>query len=274
MNGTLVDPESPGSVQRPLMPTRDRSFIATGIRRSLEEGNEWSFEDVPQPSQQDTSEANKVPDSWDDEEHEKTQAGPAHDGTSDQEQNSEHSSESWQQVAEVIADSDSDQVLEGERSQDKGKSKAVDDSADVPSESSVEDGVHDTGEAAEADVSSNESEQGSASYMDFSDSEDEGRPALQHAAAEQAQETQAVPPPVAQPQPHLMNRLLDWTFGDVAPAVPPTEEPGSSPLLAMGCKSPSTPQPKMPRLLQLLHRLVSTSTIRMRLKTQRTWRAS
>ncbi|KAF2821882.1 hypothetical protein CC86DRAFT_373636 [Ophiobolus disseminans] len=210
---------SPGSAQRPIMPSRDKSFVATGIRRSLEEGNEWSFENLPQPAD---SEARQVPDSWEDEETGEP-ADREHDATYDQEQDSEHSSESWQQVTDVIADDDSDQVLEGDRRLDKGKAKVDNDSVDVDvplqeQEGTSEDEAHNAADVVQA-------EQGSEASTDFSESGDEGPPREDDGG--ETQQQNVAPAAVVQPEPHLMNRLLDWTFGDVAPGVPQAEEPGN-----------------------------------------------
>jgi len=225
---SATDPESPSSVPRPMMPSRDQSFLATGIRRHLEEGNEWSFENVPQPSQPDEAAAQDVPESWDEEEPAQTAAAPEHDAASDQEQNSENSSESWQQVTDVIAEYDSDQVLEGERSQYKGKAKATSSPDDVPPQ---ETSFHER--VVEGDALSDASERGSQSYMDFSDSDGDAigqASETENDVADVAQQQQqAEPAPVAQPQPEpqLLARLMDWTFGDVAPGVPAAEEPGN-----------------------------------------------
>ncbi|KAF2631829.1 hypothetical protein BU25DRAFT_407465 [Macroventuria anomochaeta] len=113
-----------GPSQRPEMPARDRSFIATGIRRGLEEGTSWSFDNVPSTSE--NASRDTVPDNWDDEAPEGS-ANREHEAIhSDNEPGSEGSSGSWQQVSDVNVEDDSDQALEGREAQDKGKGRADD----------------------------------------------------------------------------------------------------------------------------------------------------
>lgn len=122
------------SSQRPEMPTRDRSFIATEIRRSLEESTSWSFDNVP--ANHNPAARDAVPDRWDDE----AAGAPSENREqyahhSDNEPSSEGSSGSWQQVSEGNVDDDFDQALEGRQSQHKGKGRASDSSADIDPES-------------------------------------------------------------------------------------------------------------------------------------------
>jgi E3 ubiquitin-protein ligase MARCH6 len=234
--------ELPASLQRPIMPDRDSSFMAMNIRRTLEEGNDWSFENVPQPSQPESSKTHTIPTSWEDEGSESRRLGLDTDPASDQEQDSEHSSESWQQVANVAVEHDSDQVLEGDRPQNKGKAKATDSGSVPPDVAVAENDNHETAgtvaveePAAEVIVSSVKSESGSESSFDFSDSGDENQPPQEVAtsidSASEVQEPQAdatappLPLPLPRAQPTLLDQVLDWMFGDVAPALAPTEEP-------------------------------------------------
>jgi E3 ubiquitin-protein ligase MARCH6 len=232
-----ADLESSESMHRPLMPERDQSFVATGIRRSLEEGNTWSFESVPPPSQPSDSglHRDEVPDSWDDEEMMGAPpTRPDTDISSDHGQESENSSGSWQQVADAIAEYDSDQVLEGERLQSTGKAKAAYDTEDTDSKHEQEpaEGTnHNTANSitaettGETDVSSTKSESGSDSSRVISESNEHVPSSSGVVGANETQEVQAGPalPPPA--QPNLMDRAMEWMFGDVAPGAPPVEEP-------------------------------------------------
>jgi E3 ubiquitin-protein ligase MARCH6 len=132
-----IDVESSGPSQRPEMPTRDRSFIATEIRRSLEESTSWSFDNLPKDLEDALDEA--VPDSWVDRAH-NTAGGFSENheqdaSQSDNEPSSEGSSGSWQQVSEGNVNDDFDQALEGRQSQHKGKGRADADPVDDDQES-------------------------------------------------------------------------------------------------------------------------------------------
>lgn len=113
------------SSSRPHMPTRDRSSMATGIRRGIEEGNSWSFASLPQAQAPTNSQAqSRIQESWHDahvDSHRPDHLSPT---VRDEAGGSEHSSESWQQVPDVTVSDDSDQALEGARLQDKGKARA------------------------------------------------------------------------------------------------------------------------------------------------------
>ncbi|KAH7064229.1 RING finger membrane protein [Paraphoma chrysanthemicola] len=227
----FIDPDSQGSSQRPHMPARDQSFIATGIRRSLEERNDWSFETLPQSSQDAIPTSDTVPDSWDDADNLDGRDTVDAGGPSDQEQDSEHSSESWQQVPDVVAEYDSDQVLEGERPLDKGKSKIDDsprvdpqqernssnDSENLPTE---ENNTH-------SDTSSIHSDRGSTSSLPPSELGDVSASSGDSVATTASAQPRASPgedaaPPQAPEDP--LNQIMDWLFGDIAPAIPTTEE--------------------------------------------------
>ncbi|KAH3920247.1 hypothetical protein HBH56_001920 [Parastagonospora nodorum] len=212
------------SSQRPLMPERDQSFVATGIRRSLEEGNDWSFENVPQRPQGTNAGTVDIPNSWEDEYPEDAEG-----------QDSEHSGESWQQVADVVADTDSDQVLEGGRSRDKGKAKADDETGAFLSEPDLQENndlhtpvANAVETTSDIDASSAKSQQGSEASFDFPDSEEEQSGQEEATAAPTSGETsgpQAGAVLLPQPQPGVIDQALEWMFGDVAPAVPAAEEP-------------------------------------------------
>jgi E3 ubiquitin-protein ligase MARCH6 len=227
--------DSAESQQRPTMPGRDRSFIATGIRRSLEEGNDWSFENVPQTSQSESSGTHNVPIAWDDEETQETSAGPGTDRASDQGHDSELSSESWQQVVDVIAKDDSDQALEGGGLQNKGKARAVDeDGPMLPTNGLQGDRTINTASEPnenEVDSSTGSGQDSESSFgFDASDASDgeEQPPVAADTATPTADESQEVPAETAAPpllQANMLDRTLDWMFGDVAPGIPAAEEP-------------------------------------------------
>jgi E3 ubiquitin-protein ligase MARCH6 len=227
----MPDADSSEIAQRPVMPLRGRSFIASEIRRSLEEANDWSFEDVPHVSQQASSSHDTVPDSWEDEETD-TRTGPKQERLSDQEQDSEHSSESWQQIADVIVGSDSDQVLEGESLQGKGKAMAVEEETEaVPTEDRL-DGLHTRNEQVirvetEVGVSSRQAERSSGLSLEDPGPEETE---LDNTGGDPTtpDESPAVgvePRIPLQPQPNVLNIIIDWVFGDVAPAAQAAEEP-------------------------------------------------
>lgn len=224
--------ESSNSLQRPNMPTRDRSFIATEIRRGLEEANTWSFDGVSQASATKPHNDGGAPDSWEKDEAEHPRPDSEHEVTSDQGPESEHSGESWQQVPDVVVEDDSDQALEGARPQDKGKAKATEETPDFApgtTASSTEDGFSDTSDifriqtTTEVDHSSIHSEHGSDSHGELSASNDDPR-----ALSDNPEAAAPVAPvePVQVPQ-NPVNGILDWMFGDVAPAVPAAEEAGN-----------------------------------------------
>ncbi|KAH9881124.1 hypothetical protein J1614_001618 [Plenodomus biglobosus] len=225
--------ESSQSIQRPEMPSRDRSFVATEIRRRLEEDNSWSFDPVPDASS-DTSEEADIPDSWDDAEGEGSRLNHSPDMLSDEAPDSEHSNGSWQQVPKINADSDSDQALEGASSLDKGKARASDSNSGAEVlETSITVGLglggnQDEKSAPEGHLSEPEANAPISSRVDVD--VDPAQPVVgeQHPSEEQ---DAPVPPPAAaelpQPPATALDRALDWMFGDVAPAAPVAEEAGN-----------------------------------------------
>ncbi|CAI6341290.1 unnamed protein product [Periconia digitata] len=116
------DTETSALSSRPHMPARDKSFMATEIRRGLEENNTWSFADVPGPS--GDVEKPEVENALDSRENDDTrQEDPGKSvarDTADREPWSESSSESWQQIPENGVDS-----AGSAHSGDKGKDKVV-----------------------------------------------------------------------------------------------------------------------------------------------------
>lgn len=220
--------ESPSYRQRPNMPKRDRSFIATEIRRSLEEGNSWSFANAPQMSEEGSQQPG-------DEDlpvflEEETSVGKDQDAGSDKEQDSEHSSESWQQVLDMVADDNADGTEESEPSKDKGKAKAVEESPDrslsdgmwTPPpgpEGELPDPVTDNNEARIETATSNQSVSGSDSSRRYPDTEEQQHPEDLEVGPERE-----LVRPVAGPPPRLMDRVLDWLFGDIAPGIHAAED--------------------------------------------------
>jgi E3 ubiquitin-protein ligase MARCH6 len=219
-----VEENDPESSQRPDMPARDKSFIATHIRRSLEEGSSWSFDNVPTASDDVSGET--VPDSWDDEDPEAS-GNHEQDAThSDNEPGSEGSSGSWQQVADVNVGDDSDQALEGWRPQDKGKGRANDDSPqdnedaqgnDLSTEdrANTEDGIHE-GTTMDAEVEAEASTPESSVDRNNTPTPNETNAA-----------TDARPPLVEAQDASVLDIIMDWIYGPADPAVLPPAEPAN-----------------------------------------------
>ena len=220
------DSDSSASSHRPNMPARDRSFIATEIRRSLEEGNTWSFENVPQAPEVNEARPENVPSSWGDD-AENRQPKQEHEAISDQEPDSEHSSGSWQQVSEVVED-DSDQALEGDHTRNKGKAKAVDTNEDsehetvssADSSSAIVDNIITVDTTIEVENNNSRPRKD-----DSPQHQEQGDPAEIQGNVDEVPATvdQALPAePQAQGNP--MNLVLDWMFGDVAPMTQTADE--------------------------------------------------
>ena len=223
--------ESSSSPQRPNMPARNQSFMATEIRRSLEEGNSQPFDNAPQGSKSVSRKSENILDSWESNNGKDRLFDQEQEATSDQAPESEYSSESWQQISDVVVADGSDQALEGARSQDKGKAKVVD---NIPSTADTAIPTHDelsdmsdvikVNIETDIDVSSIHSEQDSNTNVE-SLNPDENRPPV---GEEPATTGPATPPiePVQGPQDPV-NLILDWMFGDVAPAAQAAEEVGN-----------------------------------------------
>lgn len=220
--------ESSSPSHRPHMPARDRSFIATEIQRSMEEGNSWSFANVPDASQGDPqkSQEEHVPDSWEDEEAGHVQGSKdSEHGVTDQEQGSDHSSESWQQVPDIVVD----EGVEQEHTSNKGKGKVIDESSDgspagVLTPPETMDELLEPASAREVDAASNESACGSDSYREESELDDLPTSTDSEPPSEQAEEQEPEPAPAVRPPPRLLDRILDWIFGDVAPGAQTAED--------------------------------------------------
>ncbi|KAF2439095.1 hypothetical protein P171DRAFT_436450 [Karstenula rhodostoma CBS 690.94] len=212
--------------KRPPLPARGRSSLATDVKRRLEEDGSWSFTNVLEPGEDNAQKsAATIPNSWDDE--------VADSVPVDQEQGSDHSSESWQQVPDIVVDG-SDQ----ESSQDKGKNKAVDHDPIPPtvarSGPSVSTQDNAAGPSGIGDEASNLSTCGSDSYRDTLDTDAEDSaadvapelPQEEHHETDVEQEREPEPAPVvdAQPPRRLLQRVLDWMFEGVAPGVQAAED--------------------------------------------------
>ncbi|KAF2200777.1 hypothetical protein GQ43DRAFT_417290 [Delitschia confertaspora ATCC 74209] len=208
-----IDPSVESSLQRPNMPARDRSFMATGIRRELEEGESWSFSGIaPNTAGEEASlqvERPEVPDSWEDQET----------GIADQDQGSDHSSESWQQVPIMLADDSTDPIAGARQVKAQGKTRALMETADRPVGEQV--GTSSFLEASYpaapeepriVHVTESESSAGPARVVD---SETEPR------AEEEVDRPVPVDPEPARQHAQrpvgLVGRAIDWLWGDVAP---------------------------------------------------------
>lgn len=207
-----------GSTQRPEMPARDRSFIATEIRRGLEEGSSWSFDNVPAPPPSMSHDI--VPDSWDDEEP--GRASPEPDVShSNNGPSSEDSSGSWQQVLEVNVEDESDQVLEGRRPQDKGKGRAGNNltqtqrggfpgDSDSGHATPVEEGIRvetTTDVEVTAETPAREVQQEDAATPDDTAPTVDLRPA-----------------PADAPEPSMSDLIMDWIYGPTDPTARPAAD--------------------------------------------------
>jgi E3 ubiquitin-protein ligase MARCH6 len=222
-----VSSESPFASQRPNMPTHDRSFITTEIRRSLEEGNTRSSENVLPLSGSDADMAEHVPDSWEDED---AQSSHEPEAVSDQEPDSENSSGSWQQVPHIVGDS-SDQVLEGEHTHDKGKARADDTTSESSHKSSHSNSSSTANLGIEIQVNTTIEVDNTTSEL-----QEDANPWEEQVRTAEDEQVRDVPPAAAddlqpgdlpQAPPNPVNRVLDWMFGDVAPATQAAEEAGN-----------------------------------------------
>jgi len=256
--------------QRPPLPPRDRSFIATEIRRGLEEGNSWSFENVPKGPEGATEKptSDSVPDFWDEQELERVTADETlNHSTTDHEHSSDHSSESWQQIPDIAVAS-AGQMNTGEKSKakategtvdhehssdhsseswqqipeitvasagqantgEKGKAKAADDASDdshdavlTPPETDQE---YPRAPRENVDHVAIQSTSSPGAHGGAFETDDQQVPPEQapNPSLDEAQGTGQEPVPIAQPQVHLLDRIMDWIFGDIAPDVQAAED--------------------------------------------------
>ncbi|KAF2124283.1 hypothetical protein P153DRAFT_371139 [Dothidotthia symphoricarpi CBS 119687] len=225
----VVESDPSGAFQRPNMPSRNQSFIATEIRRSLEEGTSWSFDNVQQASGDEDRPDENTPDSWEDEDTEDGPPGQEQEMASIQEPDSERSSGSWQQVTNVNVEETSDQALERGRPQEPSEAEAVlHHFLRAPSEDGRSNATFETTAepTSEVDFASDESEHGSDALPEQPELEDPEHqlPAEAAAPLAQVQNQQLEPAGPQQPLPPPLTRFLDWVYGDVAPEVQPPEE--------------------------------------------------
>jgi E3 ubiquitin-protein ligase MARCH6 len=217
-----TDVDAPSSSQRPEMPTRDRSFIATEIRRSLEEGNSWSFDNIPLTAENISDDRDKVPHSWEDEAPEEPSSRREHEAShSDNEPSSEGSSGSWQQIPDVNVEDDSDQALEGRIPQDKGKGKAV---ADTP-QSEKNDGSdkEPTEDGVGTETTPNVEFVEDTSPQQLESDERDASPSSEvSATAEGARNANVVRGET--PEASLLEIVMDWIYGPPDPTTRPVED--------------------------------------------------
>lgn len=215
------DSEDSGPSHRPEMPARDKSFIATEIRRGLEEGTSWSFNNVP-ASSGDAS-RDSVPDNWDEEVPAASRIHQSETTYSDNEPGSEGSTGSWQQVSDVQVEEDSDQALEGPNLRDKGKGRADD------SPLQNEENEHSEDSNADCSVDADEGIQ-VKTMMDVGvttetstqelDTEQQDTPTPEEAPAN----TDIRPAAANAPEATILDLLMDWIYGPADPATRPVAE--------------------------------------------------
>ncbi|KAF2867421.1 hypothetical protein BDV95DRAFT_582124 [Massariosphaeria phaeospora] len=236
---------SPSSRQRPDMPSRERSSIATEIRRSLEEGNSWSFANTTKDVEetQKPSDDGNVPESWEDEEPRLAETGKLDErASSEQDQGSEDSNESWQQIPEMEDETrdQSDEFM----SKVKGKAKVTDDSLGYSPDntlappqdgdevapmhtSSGQSGAFTPTAAVDDDDALSISSSGSSTGRQEPETQEDPYTAIDAeqelgSGQEQGQELELAL--AAPPQARLIDRMLDWLFGDIAPGVQAAED--------------------------------------------------
>lgn len=222
---TSTDQDAAGYLHRPEMPTRDRSFIATEIRRSLEEGSSWSFDNVPGPLE--GASHNSVPDNWDDDANEGHIDSRGHEHGivhSENKPGSEGSSGSWQQISDVNVEDDTDQALEGRQPQDKGKSKADQDTSQSGEAESVDRAAAETSSGTEdgnrADITADAGTSADTSAEQQQPGEQDGpTPDDTHVAVGGAHN---VPPEAPQA---FLEWIMEWIYGPADPAARPVDEP-------------------------------------------------
>jgi len=223
-----VDAHSPSSSssQRPHMPARDRSSIATEIQRRLEEeDHSWSFTNIPEIQRRDANQSSNslVPETWEDGLLDDiSERRVVHTSTTVQEQGSDHSGESWQRIPDALVD-----AHDQDTSRDKGKAPIRDNGSDrshnaaaAPSDTdATSEPSHGAEPTIDADARGDEPQP---------DGDDDGYVLEEVAAPEPAldQEREQGPElPVHAPQPaRLVDRVLDWVFDGVAPGMQADED--------------------------------------------------
>ncbi|KAF9696628.1 hypothetical protein EKO04_005400 [Ascochyta lentis] len=217
-----TDADAAGSLQRPEMPARDRSFIATEIRRSLEEGNSWSFDNLPTTS--DNASRDNVPDNWDDDAPEGETGNQLDVPHSDNDPGSEGSSGSWQQVSDVNVEGDSDQALEGQGPQDKGKGRAVNDNPQSNEDESVTQATASSPPNAEEGIRVE-----TTMDVNITAQSSAGQPEVEEQDVSPPDEAAAIVgstrgAPAEAPQVSIMDQMMDWIYGPADPTTQPVDE--------------------------------------------------
>jgi E3 ubiquitin-protein ligase MARCH6 len=210
-----VDASQPSSpLQRPSMPARDQSFLATEIRRSLEEGTTWSLANVPPTPENESQQPHDdhVPESWDDQ----ASTTRTEDALSENDPDSGHSSESWQQVPDTIVDDIAEPEREAESSgvngeaSNSGRSLRPDEDLAVSEVQDVRE-EHSSASSSHTPPNADIEEQPSATTGD----PEQGAQPLDQELGQ-----------VQRAEKPLGERVLDWFFGDVAPGVHAAEDDG------------------------------------------------
>jgi E3 ubiquitin-protein ligase MARCH6 len=222
--------EPPSPRQRPNMPARDRSFIATEIRRSMEEGESWSFANVPQASgehSQQQQDVQHVPESWEEDEPEPAHSDKSNENPeSDHAPDSERSSESWQQVPDIVVENEASSSSDSEASEDQDNRRASEGEIYAPAP------TQDTPPSTEPIENSGSRREGSSVAPPPPDDEQpvpELFPDPDEMDFEEHMPVVDVPQPVRQePGPQRpIEWILDWLFGDVVPGLQAAEDDGN-----------------------------------------------
>ncbi|PVH94153.1 hypothetical protein DM02DRAFT_573350, partial [Periconia macrospinosa] len=223
--------------QRPHMPARDKSFMATEIRRGLEENNTWSFAAVPGSSRdEEKPEVESDPDSWEgNHAHREGQDESDVQDAIEREPWSDDSSESWQQVPENGVDNTSGQA----NPRHKGKEKVTEpDDTQRSGTVQPEIDLEPHGNPLPP-VSVSESDAfASGAIPSGSDSHHESEELENRETQPEQRIPEEVPPVQVQPQVQENNaerglgeRVLDWMYRDVEPGARALEDGGDDELV-------------------------------------------
>lgn len=249
----IDDTESSNQLQRPNMPARDRSFIATEIRRSMEEREAWSFDAVSEISNdrpKDQNQDNIPAQPWEHDEPDNDLSTHTVVNTVQEQAGSENSSESWQQVPDIIVD---DVSAESHTTEEKGKAKTsenTDESSNDSQRSSQSEGIglrsisngdihlHEFGEHVELeipeespnfqrDLHMGETDVNETASTADADADAESNSAASNNLGEQDSQPgigrEQVPEAEQPPRPWL-GAALDWLFDDIPPTVNAVED--------------------------------------------------
>ncbi|KAF2276304.1 uncharacterized protein EI97DRAFT_377478 [Westerdykella ornata] len=202
---------------RPNMPARDRSFIANEIRRSMEEGETWSFRSVPETTQERSdSTRDHLPDNWDDEGPD-TVGEDTSGGTDEvRGQGSERSSESWQHIEHVLTNP-------GDAVEEQGHDMGSEQNAATMS-TAIQNAFNPEQDDALAAMDPPEWTQSAGSPATSEDEAEmlelDSARAVDIPNAGGVANLELVPQPRRQAARAARNpweRLLDWVYGDIAP---------------------------------------------------------